>query len=343
MVLWRDSSAHLSTLFNDATGVSHLAGFAESDAPNSMDSYLALAERVLGAQKRALSALEILRIAYREGLAPDHIQGRTQHKTLQARLSEDILRYRDSSKFYRPAPGKFFLHAMKDDPSVPEADRSPIVARRRKRDLPRHHALAFRKPLIAKEVAKTGEVAMEAFVNLIERGCYHYAANSRQRCADDVLVWSFVVVVKAGHVLSYRSGPYREQRDSFMSKRVIGFYSPVIETDMTLFDQADHGVVWSGMKALASDLDLYDDSAWRALSANSKLHTVIYPQSDGEADNLLAVVIFSCPDWLEPTSSRLAINDLKWIDLSIPINHTEDFDPWSQTLLPVARRLAFGA
>lgn len=307
-----------------------------------MDSYLALAERVLGAQKRALSALQILRIAYREGIAPEHIQGRTQHKTLQARLSEDILRYREGSKFYRPAPGKFFLHALKDDPLVPEGDRSPIVTRRRRRDLPGHHALAFRKPLIAKEAAKTGEVAMDSFVKLIQRGCYHYAASSRQPRSDDVLVWSFVIVVKAGRVLSYRAGPYREQRDSFMSKRVIGFYSPVVETDMTLFDQADHGVVWSGMKSLASDLDLYDDVAWRILNANSKLQAVVYPESDGEFDNLLAVVSFSCPDWFEPTSSRLAINDLEWIDLSTPVNHVEDFDPWSQTLLPVAQRIALG-
>jgi hypothetical protein len=290
-----------------------------------------------------LSALEILRIAYREGIAPDHIQGRTQHKTLQARLSEDILRYRDGSKFYRPSPGKFFLHAMKDDPLVPESDRRAIVARRRRRDLPQHHALAFRKPLIAKEAAKTGEIAMNSFVKLIERGCYHYAVSSRRVRSDEVLVWSFVVVVKAGHVLSYRAGPYREQRDSFMSKRVIGFYSPVVETDMTLFDQADHGVVWSGMKALASDLDLYDDVAWRALNANSKLQTVVYSQVDGETDNLLAVVSFSCPDWLEPTSTRLAINDLQWIDLRMPINYEEDFDPWSQILLPVARRIALGA
>ncbi len=308
-----------------------------------MDSYLALAEHVLRAQKRALSALEILRIAYRDGIAPDHIHGQTQHKTLQARLSEDILRYRDGSKFYRPAPGRFFLHAMKDDPDVPDCDRRPIVARRRKRDLPRHHALAFQKPLVASETAKTGELAVNSFTQLIKNGCYHYAASSRHPLPDDVLVWSFVVVVKKGHVLSHRAGPYREQRDSFMSKRVIGFYSPVVETDMTLFDRADHGVVWSGMKAIASDLDLYDDLEWRALSANCKLRTVIYPQSDGESDSLLAVVSFACPDWFEPTSSRLAINDLQWIDLRMPINHTEDFDPWSKMLLPVARRLAFEA
>ncbi|MDQ0251501.1 hypothetical protein J2W22_003589 [Sphingomonas kyeonggiensis] len=307
-----------------------------------MDTYLTLAERILAEQKRALSALEIIRIAYREEIAPAHLTGRTQHKTLQARLSEDILRFRAGSKFYRTAPGKFFLHALKDDPSVPEGDRRPMIARRRKRDLPKHRALAFTKPIIADAAAPGGEVSMESFIGLIKQGCYHYAASSKRLSKDEVLVWSFGVVLKAGHVLTYRAGPYREQRDSFMSKRVIGFYSPVVENDLTLFDQADHGVLWSGVKALASDLDLYEDDAWRALNANSKLQAVVYPDQQGEEASLLAVVSFLCPEWYEPTSSRLAINDLEWLDLRSPMNHLEDFDPWSRTLLPVARRLALG-
>jgi hypothetical protein len=305
-----------------------------------MDSYLALAERILSVEKRALSAAEIIRIAYRDGLAPEHIYGRTQHKTLQARLSEDILRYRDGSKFYRPAPGKFFLHSLRHDPDVPKSDREPIVARRRRRYLPQHQALAFREKIIRNKTAKSGELSIVAFETLVEQGCYHYAANSREAPRDDVLVWSFVIVIKNGHILSYRAGPYREQRDSFMSKRVIGFYSPVVENDLTLFDRADHGMVWSGMKALATDLDLYDEASWEALNFNCKLHALRYLDGDGDRHNLVGVVTFSCPEWFEPTSSRLAINDLQWIDVRSPINHLEDFDPWSKTLLPVAQRLA---
>lgn len=308
-----------------------------------MDTYLALAECVLEREKRALSAMQIMRIAYRDDLAPHHIQGRTQHKTLQARLSEDILRHRDGSKFYRTAPGKFFLTALRQHPDVPDADRKPIVARRRARTLPKYHALAFKNPVIDNAARGDGEVPTESFVNLIRRGCYHYARSSKLAQADETLVWSFVLVYKAGHILSYRAGAYREQRDSFMSKRVIGFYSPVVDADLTLFDQADHGVVWSGMKALASDLDLYEDSAWRALNEHSRLKAVIRPEVGGEEGSLLAVVGFACPDWLEPTSSRLAINELEWLDLRSPLNHVEDFDPWSRALLPIARRIALEA
>lgn len=306
-----------------------------------MDTYLALAERVLRAQKRALSALEMVRIAYRDGLAPLHIRGATQHKTLQARLSEDILRYRGESRFYRTAPGKFFLHSLRDDPDVPNADRVPIIARRRKRDLPKYQALAFKRQLIDGAVIANGEVPFLTFLDLVQRGCFHYAASTKTRQLDEVVVWSFAIVIRDCHILSYRAGPYREQRDSFTSKRVIGFYSPVVESDLTLFDQADHGIVWSGMKALASDLDMYDDVAWQALNSRSKLQRILYPDADSDDQgSLLALVSFACPDWLEPTSSRLAVNDLSWIDMRSPINHVEDLDPWSKALLPVARQVA---
>jgi hypothetical protein len=95
-----------------------------------MSTYLDLAERVLRDARKPLTAIQMLRQMYAMELAPSHLHGRTQHKTLQARLSEDILRHRNSSRFYRTAPGKFFLRALMDDPTIPEKERRPIIARR---------------------------------------------------------------------------------------------------------------------------------------------------------------------------------------------------------------------
>jgi hypothetical protein len=178
------------------------------------------------------------------------------------------------------------------------------------------------------------------FERVIESGQYRYITDSKSCKSEDFLVWTFAIVLKDGLVLSYRAGPYKEQRDGFMSRRVLGFYSPVAEEDITLFDRADHGVLWNGIKALSSDLDLHSNAEWRALYENTKLTSIVFAASDHSPNTLLAVTAFACPPWLEPTSSRLAINDLQWIDLKNSINHLEDFDPWSQTLLPVARQLA---
>lgn len=92
----------------------------------ALDSYLEIAKKVLADAKRPLNSREILKAAYRRQIVPEELFGKTQQKTLQARLSTDILRSR--SEFYRTAPGRFFLRRFKDDASVPAPIRREYVA-----------------------------------------------------------------------------------------------------------------------------------------------------------------------------------------------------------------------
>ena len=304
-----------------------------------MDTYLAIAEKVLREVRRPLSALEILQTAYRIGVAPPHLTGRTQHKTMGARLSENILSLRENSKFYRTAPGRFLLREMEHDPNIPQNLRKPIVARRRKRSLASKNALTMKRRIIVGAANQRGVVQTSAIVNFIEQGSFHYARSSRITHCDDVVVWAFILVIRSGHVLTYRQGHYREDRDTFMHKRTIGFYTPVVDKDMGLFELKDHGIVSSGVTAMAEDLDLQDKQLWDTLRTRSNLKSFLFSESEMSHD-LLAVIAFSCPDWLDPTSKRLAINDLEWLDLRSPLNHHDDFDPWSAAILSEAKHLA---
>lgn len=74
-----------------------------------MNSYLKMSHAVLSKSRQPLTAREILDSAYRLQLVPEHLFGKTQHKTLHARLSEDILHNRRYSLFVRTAPGRFSL------------------------------------------------------------------------------------------------------------------------------------------------------------------------------------------------------------------------------------------
>ena len=76
-----------------------------------MSTYLEIAEAVLSKSKLPLSARQILEAAYRLQLVPVHLFGKTQYKTLHARLSEDLTRNRRNTIFVRTAPGRFFLRA----------------------------------------------------------------------------------------------------------------------------------------------------------------------------------------------------------------------------------------
>lgn len=293
-----------------------------------MDAYLDIATRVLREARRPLPPREILRRGLTFGIVPSSLYGKTQHKTLQARLSEDILSRRERSAFFRTKPGYFFLREFLTDPAIPAEYRVPIVARRRRRELAYHQALAFDHDS-ANELCRRSIVPSNDVLKLLGARLYHYASNSRRRNPDDVLVWSFVLVLRSNHVLTYRHGRYREDRDSFLQKRSIGFFCPVVHDDLTLFDQADHGIVASGLRAVSVDLNLTPDLQ---LSRGAELKGFVCAHDDGRP-NLLGIITFQAPEWLEPITRRLAINDLAWHDLQFQINHYEDFDPWSRLVL----------
>lgn len=293
-----------------------------------MDAYLEIASRVLRDARRPLPPREILRRGLSSGIVPSFLYGKTQHKTLQARLSEDILLRRERSAFFRTKPGYFFLREFLNDPAIPTEYRTPIVARRRRRELAYHHALAFDKADLPNLCSVT-VVGPNAVLNRLHERRYHYAASSQERSPDDLLVWAFVVVLRSSLVLTYRHGRYREDRDAFLQKRSVGFFCPIVHDDLTLFDQADHGIVASGVRALSLDLSFDPDAR---LSEAAELRGFVCT-GETENSNLLGVITLQAPEWLEPLTRRLAINDLAWHDLHLQFNHYEDFDPWSQLIL----------
>src|SRR5689334_7283892 len=80
--------------------------------------YLAMARLILRARRVPLSARDLVQEAEKLGLMPADLGGKTQHKTMQARLSTDILFNRERSFFYRVSPGRFFLREFLDDPEI---------------------------------------------------------------------------------------------------------------------------------------------------------------------------------------------------------------------------------
>lgn len=299
-----------------------------------------MAQKVLQRSRRPMTPRDILRQAYRDEVVPARLYGATQHKTLQARLSEEILHFRERSLFFRTAPGRFFLREFLDDKSIAEDFRKPIVARRRARELRRKDVLT-----LPADKRGDGQVVFEPvehgrLFTAIEQGSFAYTTDIAHRRADEMVVWSFVVVQRKSEILTYRQGRYREDRDSFLQRRCAGFYAPVARSDVGLFDQNDLGLVASGLRILAMDLNLIGGSAWSEMAEYARLVGFVVAQTPTGARDLLGIVRIDCPDWFEPATQRLAINELMWHDLHAPVNHINDFDPWSQEVLQQARQWA---
>ena len=297
-----------------------------------MNAYLDIAATILRAERRPLSSHAILAAAHRTGLVPPNLYGKTQHKTLGARLAEDIVRHRDRSRFFRTAPGRYFLREFLNDPSLPSEYRQPRQVRRRIRELNRGPALAIAEGVL-RNVLGDGEhlIATTKLLKLLKESRHTYL--DPKKADDAVFIRSFVCVFRGSKILSYRLGRYRDDRDPFLHKWSIGFSTLVHVDAHTLFNVNDMGIVEAGVHAVKIDLDIppvppdaakaFDDAVLRKF--------VFVSHTDGDSD-LLAVISVKCPNWFEPVKRRLALNDLKWVDAD-GINNIEDFDPWSKCVL----------
>jgi hypothetical protein len=306
-------------------------------------SYLEIAERVLAEVRRPLSTRELMDEAYIRGVVPPHLHGRTQFKTFGARLSEDILRFREKSRFYRAQPGRFFLSRFLNDTSLPMEFRRPITAKRRTRELKMRDVLCLPKTELERFSAAGGQsVKPSVMQSLFDPRVLQYASDVESVSQDCLPVAAFVVVMRNTFALSYRQGRYRESRDSFQEKRSIGFTTYVSGHDNSLFDGADHGSARAGLAAMAIDLDLHTGRDGFALNASSELLFFVEPCCEGEPSAILAVVKYEVADEFEPLTKRLAINDLRWENLERGINNIEDFDPWSKHIISYQRDQLLG-
>ena len=295
-----------------------------------MDAYLEIAARVLEKERRPLSPRAILDTAYKRSIVPSHLHGKTQHKTLQARISEDIVERRDHSVFYRTQPGRFFLRKFLADHSLPEEFRVVFPTRRRIRELVRGPALAVEHKVLETIASKNTPISPKKILNALNADQFRYD-DPRDRNDKLVFLRSFVCVYRGDEILSYRVGRYRDDRDSFMARRSIGFSTFVNVEDRTLFNLDTFGIVDAGVQAAKIDLDIPEVSTIERI--NARLSYFVWSATNLYSTDLLAVIGFECPKWFEPLRRRLALNDLCWMDASKPVNNIDDFDPWSRLIL----------
>src|SRR5262249_52295151 len=86
-------------------------------------TYLWAAEAVLRKYRRPLHAPEIVSYAQEQGLFSREMHSRTPQKSMQARLSLDILNKGDQSRFVRTGRGRFYLREfLMDDGPFPLVD-----------------------------------------------------------------------------------------------------------------------------------------------------------------------------------------------------------------------------
>jgi len=296
------------------------------------DAYLNIAEAIISAERQPMRPRDIIQRAYLAELLPWHLHGPRQDKTLHARLSEDIARSPEGSRFYRTAPGIFFLNEFRDQPDTPDAYNQVYRAPPRRRELKRDKLFSLK---IIDSSPNGKEVGIADLQIALNAGSYEYIPFQEAKANHGyAVVHSFVVVYRGPKILSFRCGKFFPESDPIYGRRSIGIGSAVIADNLHMLYDSLYGIVENGIGELGYGVGLPRRLAERARYQNElRPHVGILLEDDRGGPITLHVVMgYHCPDEFEPSKAALSVNDLRWIDSTNPGNDLADYDATSRLL-----------
>jgi hypothetical protein len=298
-----------------------------------MNSYLQLAEAVLKKTKQPLSASEILEAAYRLQLVPEHLFGKTQHKTLQARMSEDLLRNRERTAFARVAPGRFVLRSRL---SITNQSSDEFIAPLRAYQLKKFDVIcADREEL--ESIWKDSE-SFVPLTSILAAFSKQVPLIEAEKSMQLVHLRLLVSIKSFGRVLTVNS-----QRDpSYGHGRSFGFLGYLKGVDIDLFSRDNLGLKEASCRTLQEQTGLPSQLVEQIIKT-VELDAIdclsLLDLSEAQSSVVL-LTSFECDQPEEFASHIPAHRSPRWVRLPSEINDTDALEPLSQKIFASALGLA---
>lgn len=298
-----------------------------------MDAYLDIAKKVLETTRKPMSARQLLDAAYLMKIVPHHLHGQTQHKTLQARISEDILYRRHRSEFIRTEPGRFFLRTLLSDPRIPESFKAEFPAPRRAEQLKNFLVLcSSRLHSTLKPTPTLSRIEQIAELSSLNADDLNYQLLSEISTRADIAYFkTFTVVLKDNFVLVGRSYA-RAENDELDSVKSVGFYAYVTVDDRTLFSRDSFGFAEAAKRSLIEQINLTDDLAID-LDKSHRLHDFGIVDGNWGFPFIAALFVYACHPEFDPVERNPFNRHFYWHDIRQSVNNSADFDWCSELLL----------
>lgn len=282
--------------------------------------YLQLAEKTILARGVPLTGTQIIDFAKKYDLLPFESYG-TVKKTLQARIAEDISRYRTQSRFIRTGIGTYFLRQLADQETIfGRVQRSHERVHRKKPEHP-HRILCVPRTLV-NELSKAS--SWDAVREVLNYGQYQYQSEIPSAL---VPVVTGVALLWRGRVFSYRVGVHTHFNDT-TGLTTVHLRKYLDEYDLDLFETDGSGATSSTARAALPVLA----PGKRSRLENGRLRPseeVRFYQVASLLENKQALPMPKCSglllssdmdlsniyDDVPETHRRLEINDPMWVDI----------------------------
>jgi predicted NUDIX family phosphoesterase/dephospho-CoA kinase len=304
---------------------------------NENATYLWVAETVLRKHGRPLKAREIVSFGIEDGLFADRELSKTPQKSMQARLSIDILDKGADSKFLRTGRGLFFLreNLTAEKNSVPQE----YTAIRRIPSPPSENVLTISRAGYKDVLDFQGIDVLHAdrLKKLLASPHLTYMPRTQAETVSDHKQFvTYTIIQNKTQILSFRRGQYNRAAAFLRGAHCVGFGGHVTENDLDMFTYHDHGIRANAAREISEEIR-FKDSRPTIDPANIELLGILNDDSSDVGLRHLAIVLrYWTPEsagWDRPLRGEASVSQLRWIDLRRPKLNLTDFEYWSQLCL----------
>jgi predicted NUDIX family phosphoesterase/dephospho-CoA kinase len=309
-----------------------MMALTEDQRANESATYLWIAETVLRKHGRPLKAREIVSFGIDDGLFADREISKTPQKSMQARLSIDILDKGSESKFLRTGRGLFLLREQL-------LATQEYTAVRRLPTPPSESVLAIHRDGYKDVLDFQGIDLLHAdrLKKLLSSKHLAYMPRTQAETDSDYKQFiTYTIIQSQTRILSFRRGQYNRAAAFLRGAQCVGFGGHVTENDLDMFTYQDHGIRANAAREISEEIRFKKGRP----DIDPALIEVMGILNDDSSDvglRHLAVVLryWTSPsaDWDNPLRGEASVSQLRWIDLRRPKLNLMDFEYWSQLCL----------
>ncbi len=295
--------------------------------------FLIVARNLLEAEKRPLSARQLVNLALKQKLFSDKIAGNTPHQTMKSKLSVHIRTSGDKSVFVRTKPGLFYLRHLLDSPQT-IYDAPPLQPPRTS-----ERVLVFPSAWLDKQGRFQGirkhwkQTARELLRTEV---CHHVPRLQAEGDNEHKQILTYIMVSRKRQLLAFKRGTYNRVEDFLRGSECIGFGGHVAEADRTLFSLRDFGLLDNAIRELSEEIKLPKKDIARLRTRHGlRIVGLLNDDSSPAGRRHFAFVLMyeasNDPSWERPVRGEKSITRLRWVkplELSL-----WDYEYWSQLCL----------
>lgn len=291
---------------------------------------------------------DIVAQAQDSGLFSNEMYSRTPQKSMQARLSMEIVRNGENSNFVRTGKGVFFLRDLMADKAAANVEVGSLAleptdfltqydAKPRRPRQTTENVLVIPSEVCGAILDFQGlRVETEAHLNkLVNSDIKHVARTTAEATEAFKQVITYVLVTYKKNVLCFRRGRFNRAAQFLRGSLCIGFGGHVTDDDYTLFSSEDYGIRENAARELSEEVKV-EGLIPVVQKDRLRFLGLINDNSTSLGRKHLAVVFqYEVPEsdwisWKDVSKHEMSINELQWINTEDEAVNLVEFEYWSQ-------------